>query len=238
MKPYYDHGGIRIYHGDCREIFPRLREVALIVTDPPYFWRDHRRSSLEWFRLLEDDELERVLADARRLLPTDGALYVFTDVRAGIRLFPTLDPTNVLIWDKGRIGEGDAWRRMFEWIAYCPEPDHRLRDGGLGNILRFAPPPLKLHPTEKPVAVLSALIGNSSDPGDLVLDPFMGSGSTLLAAQSLGRRAVGIEIDERYCEVAAMRLKREAANDHPSARRSRRPSAVAFGAPQAGQAAS
>jgi site-specific DNA-methyltransferase (adenine-specific) len=208
VKPYFDHCGITIYHGDCREIFPRLHDVALIVTDPPYFWRDRHRSSLEWFRILEDDELELVLADARRLLPTDGVLYVFTDVRTGIRLFPALDPANILVWDKGRIGEGEAWRRMYEWIAYCPGPAHRLRDGGLGNIIRCAPPRQKQHPTEKPVAVVSALIENSSDPGDLVLDPFMGSGSTLLAAQSLGRRAIGIEIEERYCEIAAARLAR------------------------------
>lgn len=212
VKPYYDQAGITIYHGDCREVLPHLhnRGVALAITDPPYRWSDRHQSSQEWFRVLEDDDLELVLTQARRLLPTDGALYVFMDVRTGLSVFPSLAPANVLIWDKGRIGEGDAWRRMHEWIAYCPGPVHRLRNGGFGDIIRCAPPRPKQHPTEKPVAVLSALIENSSDTGDLVLDPFMGSGSTLLAAQSLGRRAIGIEIDERYCEVAAARLARNA----------------------------
>lgn len=208
VTPYYDQAGITIYQGDCREILPLLhiRDVALVVTDPPYHWSDRHQSSSEWFQVLDDDDLELVLGQARRLLPADGALYVFMDVRTGLSVFPSLAPANVLVWDKGRIGEGDAWCRMHEWIAYCPGPAHRLRNPSFGDIIRSAPPRPKQHPTEKPVAVLSALIENSSDPGDLVLDPFMGSAPVLLAAQSLGRRAIGIEIEERYCEIAAARL--------------------------------
>lgn len=65
------------------------------------------------------------------------------------------------------------------------------------------------HPTQKPVGIVGPLVENSSQPGDLVLDPFMGSGSTLVAAKELGRRAVGIEIEEQYCEVAARRLDQQ-----------------------------
>jgi len=222
MNPHYDQAGITIYRGDCRKILPHLhgRDPAVIITDPPYHWRDRHHSSLEWFQVLEDNDLEIVLAQARRLLPSDGALYVFMDFRAGLSVFPSLTPANVLVWDKGRIGEGDAWCRMHEWIAYCPEPAHRLRNRSYGDIIRSAPPRPKQHPTEKPIAVLSALIENSTDPGDLVLDPFMGSGSTLLAAYSLGRRAIGIEIEEQYCEVAATRLADLAGSKSPPHRRS------------------
>jgi site-specific DNA-methyltransferase (adenine-specific) len=230
MPPYYDRDGIVIYHGDSRDAIPRLREhgVKLIVTDPPYETLDaHVRrgtttrlvgggsgGSDAWFPTLDSYALLSALIQAGRLLPRDGALYVFADAKASLQLFPPLSPANILVWDKQRIGMGYSWRRMHEWIAYCPQPAHRLRNRGLGDVLRAAPPRPKLHPTEKPIAVLSAIIENSSDPGDVVLDPFAGSGTALLAAKRLGRRAIGIEIEERYCRVAAARLDEVAAGHY------------------------
>lgn len=116
------------------------------------------------------------------------------------------DPLNVLVWDKKSIGMGYNWRRMHEWIAYCPQPKHELRSKALGDIVRAKVPATKVHATEKPLDCLRPIILNSSDEGSTVLDPFGGSGSTLVAAKSLGRRAIGIEIEERYCEIAARRL--------------------------------
>jgi site-specific DNA-methyltransferase (adenine-specific) len=221
VRLYYDHAGITIYQGDCRVILPMLarRRVALVVTDPPYgSFRPHARGPTkgqgrlrrpEWFETLSNGEILRALEDTRGLLTDDGALYVFTDVKTGLALFPCLAPANVLVWDRQRLGLGYAWRHMYEWIAYCPNRDHRLRDLTAGNIVRCPRLAKRQHPTAKPVAVLESLIRNSSDPGDLVLDPFMGAGSTLLAAKRLGRRAIGIELEERYCEVAAESLRRD-----------------------------
>jgi site-specific DNA-methyltransferase (adenine-specific) len=245
VKPYYKHGGIRIYHGDCREVLPQLPSgtVALAVTDPPYRSLDShvRRGTTTrlvggsrpgtgshpdsaWFPTLGEAEVLAVLATTEGLLAADGALYVFADVKTGLRLFPSLLPSNVLIWDKGRIGMGYSWRRMHEWIAYCPQPGHRLRDRGLGDIVRCSLPRKKQHPTEKPIAVLATLIRNSTDPGDLVIDPFMGSGTTLLAAAAMGRRAIGIETEKRYCRIAAERLASESASEMLEPRRSTRSS--------------
>lgn len=231
MKPYYQDASVTIYHGDCREVLPWLPTVDLVVTDPPYqsldvevshgtttrlVGRDQlggkRLASKErgaWFGTLNSADLSLVFACCRARLPNDGALYVFSDVKSGLALFPPLSPANVLVWDKRKIGMGYNWRRMHEWVAYCPQPLHTLRSKALGDIIRASVPSKKVHATEKPLDALRPIIVNSSDEGQTVCDPFAGSGSTLIAAKSLGRRAIGIEIDERYCEIAAKRLSQE-----------------------------
>lgn len=228
MKPYYDHGGITIYHGDCREILPSLK-ADIVVTDPPYRSLDidvvrgtttrlvgghnsragSRVGSGRWFATLDDETLTDVLLGLFGALPTHGAMYVFSDVKTGLRVLPRLPTRNVLVWDKLSIGMGYSWRRMHEWIAYCPARDHELRFAAFGDILRFAVPDPKVHPTEKPLLLVERLLLNSTDEGQTVLDPFMGSGSTLIAARDAGRSAIGIEVDEHYCEIAAKRLAQE-----------------------------
>lgn len=231
MKPYYEQDGITIYHGDCREVLPLLagQSFAALITDPPYRSLDidvcrgtttrlvngggfasrkgDRIGSGEWFQTLSDEELQAVLAACDFLMPSTGTAYVFADVKTGLALFPTLPVRNVIVWDKTTIGMGYAWRRMHEWIAYCPKSDHKLRRPGFGDIIRCPGVDEKFHPTEKPVGVITPLILNSTDEGDAILDPFAGAGSALLAARLAGRRAVGIECDERFCEIAAARLR-------------------------------
>ena len=232
MKPYYDHGGITIYHGDCREILTTLAKVDLVITDPPYSSLDVATGSggsnprlvrldalagkrlassttRSWFSTLSAAQLGGVWPLLRNILSNDGALYAMADVKSGLEFFPTLAPANVIVWDKGAIGMGYSWRRMHEWIAYCPCEHHVLRDKGLGDIIRVAGESNKQHPTEKPKRLFHPLIVNSSDCDDVILDPFMGSGTVLAAAKDLGRRAIGIEIDEKYCEIAAERLRQE-----------------------------
>lgn len=225
MKPYFERDGITIFHGDCREVLKDFTTggVSLVVTDPPYRSLDEHVSrgtttrlvaggDTAWFPTLTDDELRAVLATIRdNLLHAWGAMYVFADWKTGLRVFRDPEPANVLIWDKMKIGMGYNWRRMNEWIGYFPKPEHELRDKGLGDIIRARgiPSEQRTHPTEKPVGVLKPLIENSTVPGGSVLDPFMGTGSTLRAAKALGRTAIGIEIEERYCELAARSLEQE-----------------------------
>lgn len=221
---FYERGGITILHGDCREILPTLEPVNCVITDPPYQSLDanvlagtttrlvprngKRLSATDegWFGTLSSCDIRTILDACRGLLRSDGALYVFGDVKSGLEMFPGW-ARNVLVWDKGAIGMGYAWRRSHEWIAYEPQPDHKLRDMSLGDILRVAGVSQKGHPTEKPTGVIKPLILNSTDAGELILDPFMGSGTTLVAAKMLGRRAIGIEISEEYCRVARDRLE-------------------------------
>lgn len=232
MKPYYEQDGVTIYCGDCREILPRLGGVDLLVTDPPYKSLDvevgtgsttrlvsrdqfggKRLASAEkgpWFTTLDADEIVRIVRGVR--VSTAGARYVFSDPKSALKIFPALSPANMLVWDKGRIGMGYSWRRSYELIAYCPEEAHVLRDNTLGDIIRVAPVTDKVHPTEKPVGVIAALLRNSSDRGALVLDPFSGSGSTLLAAKNLGRRAIGIELSQSHCQTAVCRLSQGVLN--------------------------
>lgn len=237
MKPYYDDGrGITIWHGDCREVLPNLcawegiAAVDCIITDPPYQSLDvavgtgmttrlvsrdqfsgKRLAASDgdsWFETLAACEIKAVLDACELLLTTAGATYVFADVKSGLELFPGR-VRNVIVWDKCAIGMGYGWRRMHEWIGYQPRPEHRLRDKGLGDIIRVPGVPEKIHPTQKPIAVIKPLILNSTDRRGLILDPFMGSGTTLRAAKDLGRRAIGIEIREQDCETAAKRLSQE-----------------------------
>jgi site-specific DNA-methyltransferase (adenine-specific) len=225
--------GITLYHADCRDVLPLLEagSVDLVLTDPPYRSLDidvirgtttrlvggngaaTRKGGkvggeANWFGTLSDEDIASVLQTARRLMADRGAMYVFADVKTGLRLFPGLAPANVLVWDKGKIGMGYNWRRRHEWIAYCPGKAHKLRDAGKGDVLEYAGVSAKSHPTEKPVSLVSCLIANSTDRGQCVLDPFAGI-STAIAAKRLGRRAIAVEIEARYCEISANRLRQE-----------------------------
>ncbi len=124
--------------------------------------------------------------------------------RQGLQFFHSV------IWDKRNPGMGWRFRRQHEMVMVAHRKGGRLKwaeDGkSLANILSYYPPRDRLHPNEKPLDMVTAFLNAVGMPGDLVLDPFMGSGTTLVAAKGLGMRAIGIELEERYCEVAASRL--------------------------------
>ena len=226
MKPYYDEGGITIYHAPWQEVLPTLGDesVDLIVTDPPYGidLGVHEK----WHKVAGDKVIDlEWLPGAFRVLRYNAACYVATrwDVypewKAGMeQIFHVRD---CIVWDKMRGGQGDtsgsgyAPRHEF-WIYATKDGDdpherHKLRGKRLDNLW---PIPRGHsgdyeHPTQKPVAVPQQCVAKSSDAGDLVLDLFMGSGSALRAAKDLGRRAIGCEVEEQYCEVAARKLGQE-----------------------------
>jgi DNA modification methylase len=216
VSPYYEHSGITIYHGDCREVMPELGGVGLVVTDPPYVfgiastakegkaggWGDLMNSA-SWYALL-------LREFARMTVNSQGAAWIFNSWRS----FPVLARAayeaqwgieSLLVWDKEWIGPGGnrGLRPSYELVALFAHHDFQI------SIWRSQWAGLKPsgHPAEKPVSLLAKIIRESG--GDLVLDPFLGSGSTLVAAKQEGRRAIGIEIEERYCEMAAVRLGQE-----------------------------
>ena len=195
MEPYYEHAGITIYHGDCREILPGLT-ADVVVTDPPYGigfagqptkWQRRAGASPERW----DDEapdLAAVLAAA----PT-SCIW-------GGNYFPLPPSRGWLVWTKP-----DAPPSMgsveLAWTNRDQNARHISHSISATNAERVG------HPTQKPLRVMRWCL--EAMPPGLILDPFMGSGTTLRAAKDLGRKAIGIEIEERYCEIVAKRLAQE-----------------------------
>ena len=220
MTPYYQDSACTIYHGDCREILPQLPKVDLVISDPPYGVRRPSARRLEHHRFSEvhgNDSVDTAFISLLNVVDR-GAVYLFTawDVLNEWRL--ALDPSfkvrSCIVWDKCVHGLADlktCWAPKHEMILFAANGRHELRGGrptDVVSIMRVSPIDL-LHPYEKPESLIGLLVCHSSDEGNTVLDPFMGSGTTLRAAKDLGRKAIGIEIEERYCEIAAKRLAQE-----------------------------
>lgn len=207
MKPYYDDGrGIQIFLGDCREILPQLPKVDLVLTDPPYGMDYQSAWRIDWQRK------EKIVGDH------EFPMWIF-DVKPNSAMFlccrwdnlPSIPkPKSFIVWDKCRHGMGDLeheFGRQWEAIAFYPFDNHAFTRRPVDVIRVPCIPPSELvHPNEKPAEIWSPIL--LSHEGD-ILDPFAGSGTTLRAAKDLGRRAIGIEIEEKYCEIAAKRLEQE-----------------------------
>lgn len=228
MKPYYDHAGITIYHGDCREILPTLQRGSadLIVTDPPYGvpFALPKRGLVRMVggddRLSLKDWLPPILG----VLRMSRHVYIFGFYKREVSADCGLGQLAELIWDKGGASglsrTNPLWIAAHEMILFgvrrAVEGSNVVDKGGVkaarirkGSVLRFQKlvgTQTQRHPTEKPVSLLRVLIESSSTFGETVLDPFMGVGSTLVAARREERKAIGIEIEEEYCEIAAKRL--------------------------------
>lgn len=214
MKPYYEHGGITIYHGDCRDVLPTLEHLSFagLVFDPPYgiSYDSGARREVGNARSIQNDADTAIrdwILDWYRDLHDDGPALAFGSWK---RQRPT-GTKGILVWDKGgALGMGDLsipWKFDHEEIYVIGSGFEGARDSG--SVLRCPPVQAigRWHPHEKPVRLLSGLMLKL--PVGAVLDPCCGCGSGLVAAKNLGRRAIGIEIEERYCEIAARRLAQE-----------------------------
>lgn len=216
-RPYYDHDGITIYHGDCREIVPLLDvEDALVLADGPYHvsLRSNRKphyragpggdTSGAHFKsyppVVGNDEP----FDPRWLLDIGKARILWGGNHFASRL---PDSGGWLVWDKIRADDLDqatcelAWTDVIKGVRrFRHRWDGMLRDSerGSGQLV---------HPTQKPVALMTWCMSlRWTKDFDTILDPYMGSGPVMRAAKLLGKRAIGIEVVEQYCEIAASRL--------------------------------
>jgi len=224
MKPYYEHGGITIYHGDCRDILPDIKaRVDLVLTDPPFFMpATHYQSRKQYQRGWSDTSILAtfwavVIDSCLPLMKATGHFLAFCNGDSYPVFYPEMyrrfDFLKCLVWDKGHVGLGRVWRNQHElviaarWDSSEFKEDAKLR----ADVFQFTATPSadREHPVEKPTAMLKWLIEPTTPRDGLVLDPFAGSGSTLEAARDTGRRAIGIEGEERYCEIAAQRLAQE-----------------------------
>ena len=206
MKPYYEAEGITIYHGDCRKFAPFPVSGCVIVTDPPYGigFESHGQRFVGAQSVTGDNTTAAYPWMIGMSLPLVAFFSPYAPI-GGWR--------SVLVWEKGDdtgIG-GDretCWKRDFELIGVAN--NGALQGQRDSAILRFrARDRATDHPSEKPVALMKYLIRKVCPTENMVIDPFMGSGTTLRAAKDLGRRAIGIEIEERYCEIAAKRLSQK-----------------------------
>lgn len=223
MRPYYQDDLVTLYHGDALEVLGDLPMVDAIVTDPPFSMpAQYYDGRTEWRRSWVSDTsiLEywwrNVTGEMLYRLRTTGSVFVFADDESYPVFYPVLyallPRLNALVWDKGAIGMGSPWRHTFELVLAGRYPKSKWTGGNsTSDVLRAKSVHAteRLHPVDKPVDLLSRLIEPTTDPGDTVLDPFVGGGSTLVAAKALGRKAIGIELEERWCEVAANRLRQD-----------------------------
>lgn len=219
MKPYYEHGGIIIYHGDCREIAPGL-EYGAVVSDPPWGSdtacnaQRFTRAASPWWDNVDSSKVhahKQIHGDAE---PFDPAPWIDRPaILWGANHFEQALPPSGgwLIWDK-RVGAEDmaekGWplgEAELAWTNVLGAT--RVYRNLWSGLLRSAEKGEFYHPTQKPRGLMAWCLGFA--PAGRVLDPFMGSGSTLRAAKDLQREAIGIEIEERYCEIAARRLAQE-----------------------------
>jgi DNA modification methylase len=195
MTPYYEHGGITIYHGDCREILPSLPTCDLLLTDPPYgigiaanpVRQAHEKS--DWDNLPPDRATVGLcLSMARQQIVWGGNYFGLPASQC------------FLVWDKGQ-------PQNFS-LAMCEQAWTNLKMPAKlfrKSVLSYR----KQHPTDKPVELLAWCIDIAGPSARTIIDPFAGSGSTGEAAKLRGCEAILIERDETYCEIAAKRLQQE-----------------------------
>lgn len=225
MPPYYSHGGVTIYHGDCREIAPALAGVDALISDPPY--------GMDWNT---DSTRFSVRGAGGRRLNGEGRSDHLT-IHGDAEPFdpaPWLVYPRVVLWGANHyaqrlpVGTTLVWIKKADHLfdTFLSDAEIAWMKGGHGVYChrKQFPPPARMaelpgaeagrrmtaHPTQKPVSLMAWCLRMAKVPeGGLVLDPYMGSGTTLYAAKQSGFRAVGIELEERYCEMAARRCDQD-----------------------------
>lgn len=221
----------KILLGDSRVLGKELtREINCIITDPPYgmaFQSNNTRlaESKKYSRSIEGDgDLEdavllfrQAMAPLMPLLAAEAEMYVFTAWHILdtwmplVRRIPDFELKQMLVWDKGFPGLGDLdgnWGCGHEVILYLKKGRRKLpyRRSGIIHVDKVASGQ-NIHPTEKPVSLIEKLVEMSTDVGDLIVDPFSGSGSTSVAAKNLGRDSIAFELDPEYHRRSNERLK-------------------------------
>ena len=205
---YYEDDHVVIYHGDCKELLPDL-VFDVGVTDPPYGINlktdySHLKGSTKTFSPVVGDNKK---FDPSFLFALNKPMALF-----GVDHYMTQQMINgtLHVWDKRENSKPNLFAD-FEtiWTSYTSGPSRMFRYQWLCGVHPNTKNEKSQHPTQKPIPVMKWILEHKKFPEGVILDPFMGSGSTLRAAKDLGRKAIGIEIEEKYCEIAAKRMGQE-----------------------------
>lgn len=217
LPPYYSDDLVTLYLGDCREVLPELPAADILATDPPYASAAATATTgwakQKWGVSWGDMSLVALLAEATlgaANLHAEHEVYWFADHLSYAVMMPVFfrryPLVQSIVWDRDMLGLGAYYRKQTEFILYCRTrnaPEFGSKTAR--DLIRLKPDySVREHPAQKPVRLMEELLANSA-PGT-VLDPYAGAGTTLVAARNLGRPAIGVEIEERYCEIIARRL--------------------------------
>ncbi len=221
LTPYYGpEDGITIYLGDCREILPQIERVDHVITDPPYDTKTHdgaRYGFRETSSKIPFAPLDVAWAVPLLLGAANGWVVAF----CALEMFGAYRDAADRRWVRSGFWRrvngvpqftGDRPGQPGEGLAIMHAGGVKKRWNGSGSHAFWEYPIVSNgpHPTTKPELLMCELVSQFTDEGELILDPFMGSGTTLVAAKRLGRRAIGIELNEDYCKVAVSRLRQRA----------------------------
>jgi len=216
----------RIYNMDCIEGMQQLDDnsVDCIIADPPYFLpAQHYATRKQFNRNFSDlGILEYFFKDIfkvyKRIVKQTGHIYMFCDGQSYplfyYHLYPLCKSLRPLIWDKKVSINGYCWRHQHELIIFAEMPKAKPIPSGDGDILRYNAVPVndRIHPAEKPIELLMKLIEKTTKPNQIVLDPFLGSGTTAIACKKIDRQYIGFESSKEYYDVAENRLRNTTKN--------------------------
>lgn len=207
MTPYYEYDSVKLYHSDCLELIPKLETIDAVITDPPYGIAELNKFGTRG-NLSSATPYKPIFGDDRPFDPTPFLEYPITCLWGANWYADKLPPRGSwIVWDKREGGTPDnfsdcemAWTNQGNVARIFR---HKWR-GFIRASERGEP---RLHSTQKPVALMQWCMDTLKIPiKATILDPFMGSGTTGVACVQTGRRFIGIEIDEHYCEIAAKRI--------------------------------
>ncbi len=199
MKPYYQDNYVTIYHGDCREILPELPKVDLVLTDPPY--------GIGFEYISYDDTYENWVELMNFIIPYCKSLAQMSIISGRTKNLPffyqNFPPDWIICWYKGSVShQSPIGFSVWEPLVVYGKPIKRtMEDYVFCSPISFN----GKHPCPKPEGWALKLISKATQVNDLILDPFLGSGTTAYCAKKLNRKCIGIEIEEKYCEIAAKR---------------------------------
>ena len=217
--------------------------IDLVITDPAYESLEKHRavgtttrlkhskaSSNDWFRIFPNARFGELFAEVHRVLRRNTHFYLLCDAETMFVAKPAAEQAGFkfwkpLVWDKRTIGMGYHYRARYEFILFFEKGKRRLNDLGTSDVLSV-PRVHGRYPAEKPVGVSAILIHQSSQPGETVADPFMGSGSVGEAALRAGRRFLGNDLNPEAVTLAATRLREFGEGTQPADTREDRPSSL------------